>query len=393
MNQNQSNFLAHIAQSIENQSFISLTLGNYNGEEPLLRQLIIRQIFLKNVPHLSFVYRYQNRDITKNLAIAPGLARINTLIDWSHFRASHLKTSSTNFDFSYLNAQKTRLKQLKNTVNKSAAQQHNSPKNYKISNTNKGYLKALQLADAQGNIYKNAQDKFRQINHFLDQLSPVFEKFDKSENISIADMGSGKGYLTFAIYDYLHSQAYQQLKVLGVEMRPDLVAFCNQTAQESQFTGLLFEENSIQTAQIASLDILIALHACDTATDDAIIKGIKAGAGAIVVAPCCHKQIRREMERSKTTNQATFITKYGTFLERQAEMLTDGMRCLILNYFGYKTKVLEFVSVDHTPKNVLIIAEKGKTNTNDQEKIKAQLTELKAFWGIGKHYLERIFLD
>jgi hypothetical protein len=153
---------------------------------------------------------------------------------------------------------------------------------------------------------------------------------------------------------------------------------------------LEFVQGSIEDYTIQSLDLLIALHACDTATDDAIFKGVQAGAKLIVVAPCCHKQIRREMERQKIRNDISFLTKYGIFQERQAEMVTDGIRALILEYCGYKTKIFEFISDVHTPKNVLIVGTKGKVTEKRKKDVLSELKDIKSYFGIGYHHLERL---
>jgi hypothetical protein len=149
-----------------------------------------------------------------------------------------------------------------------------------------------------------------------------------------------------------------KIKVTGVEMRPDLVRLCNGIARDSNLANLEFVDGTIQKYDATGANILIALHACDTATDDAILKGISAGASLIVVAPCCHKQIRREMESGKKQNELEILTRHGIFMERQAEMVTDSLRALILEYFGYSVKVFEFVGGEHTPKNVMIAATK-----------------------------------
>jgi hypothetical protein len=145
-------------------------------------------------------------------------------------------------------------------------------------------------------------------------------------------------------------------------------------------------ESSIEAYHPEKLDVLIALHACNTATDDAIASGIKAGAQLIVCAPCCHKQIRQEMERS---GKLDAITRYGIFLERQAVMITDTIRALILEYFGYKTQVMEFIEMEHTPKNVLLVGVKTN-NKVDKDKILNSIREIKQQYGIHKHYLETV---
>ena len=169
-----------------------------------------------------------------------------------------------------------------------------------------------------------------------------------------------------------------------------MVELCNGIALNAGFNDLSFVEGSIQDFKAERIDLLIALHACDTATDDAIYKGIKAGAKLIVVAPCCHKQIRKEMTLAKSKNELDFLLKYGIFMERQAEMVTDGIRALILEYFGYKTKVMEFISDVHTPKNVLVVGVKNKTSQVDQTDVLTKIKETKAYFGINYHHLERL---
>jgi hypothetical protein len=159
---------------------------------------------------------------------------------------------------------------------------------------------------------------------------------------------------------------------------------------------LNFVQGTIQDYNADDVNLLIALHACDTATDDAIYKGIKANAALIVVAPCCHKQIRKAIEKNKVKNDVTFLTKYGIFLERQAEMVTDGIRALILEYFGYKTKVFEFISDAHTPKNVLVVGVKRAENLKTEAERERQAAVLqkikdsKSYFGIDYHHLERL---
>ena len=279
--------------------------------------------------------------------------------------------------------------------------------------TSKNYLQALKITDHTGKVYKNAQNKYKQINQYIEILSVLLKQLPTQKSLQITDMGAGKGYLTFALYDYLTNVLKLKVNSVGVEFRKDLVELCNKIAKESNFENLSFVEGTIEEYQIKEeskeenkdkqerkTQILIALHACDTATDDAIFKGIEANAELIVVAPCCHKQIRREMESTrkqseKTQNELSPLTSYGIFLERQAEMLTDTMRCLLLNYCGYQTKAVEFISDAHTPKNVLLIATKKKNFLQENKRAERlkEFEDLKSFFGIKTHYLEKLVLQ
>ncbi|MCR5646432.1 MAG: SAM-dependent methyltransferase [Bacteroidales bacterium] len=204
--------------------------------------------------------------------------------------------------------------------------------------------------------------------------------------VHVADMGAGKGYLTFALHELLTQRLDLDVDIKGVEIRPDLVMKINEIIKSSGLKGLEFVESSIEDYHPEQLDVLIALHACNTATDDAIASGIKAGAKLIVCAPCCHKQIRQEMERSGITDA---ITRYGIFMERQAVMITDAIRALIMEYFGYKTQVMEFIEMEHTPKNVLLVGKKTN-NPADKKAILQKINDLKKQYGIEKHYLETL---
>jgi len=267
---------------------------------------------------------------------------------------------------------------------------HDKNKNRLISANDKNYLAALNITDSAGNVFKSAQDKYKQINHYVEILSSLIKEIPNDGTLKVVDMGSGKGYLTFALYDYLQNVLNLKPEIVGVEFREDLVTLCNKIAADASFSKLNFVEGTIESYESAGTDILIALHACDTATDDAIFKGIKANAELIVVAPCCHKQIRREIEKNKIPNDVDFLTKYGIFLERQAEMVTDGIRAMILEYAGYKTKVFEFISDAHTPKNVMIVGIKNHRSTQDKEQILKKIKDAKAYFGIGYHHLERM---
>ncbi len=231
-----------------------------------------------------------------------------------------------------------------------------------------------------------AQDKFRQINRYVEILGPLLKAIPRRKLDKIVDMGAGKGYLTFAVADYLANTLHVEAQTVGVELRPELVELCNGIAAKAGLNNLSFAQGSIDGYDSAGTSVLIALHACDTATDDAIAKGIAAEAELIVVAPCCHKQIRREIETANAPTPLDYLLRHGIFVERQAEMVTDGIRALILEYFGYSTKVFEFISDQHTPKNVLIVGQRTKGERDPA--ILAKIAEAKAMFGIRQHYLE-----
>ena len=384
-------FISQIEQSIQANSFIKLSLGNYKGEIEQLKNIYVKSVLIKRELKLSFTYRYKTRDITKNFEIKQGLAEIESVLNPKGFRICTLFTTEENRICELNTKQVWVSKTEKATAIKPKDLSHDKLKERKVGDSTKPYLKELRLTDEKGNVYKNAQDKWKQINHYIELLSAELSSLPQKEQLKVVDMGAGKGYLTFALYDYLNNVLNRKAQVEGVEYRKDLVELCNGIAQKSNFDALNFIQGTIEDYQPQSdLNILIALHACDTATDDAIYKGIKHQANLIVVAPCCHKQVRRQLEQVKAKNDLSFMTKHGIFLERHAEMLTDGIRSLILEYFGYQTKVTQFISDAHTPKNVMIVAVKKNIHKAKQAEILEKLKSTKSYFGIEYHYLEKI---
>lgn len=382
-------FCEQIQQAVEQKSLVKVSLGNYQGNEPALKNIYIRLVLIKNIEKLAFTFRYKTKDIVKNFDLAEGYKSIAEWLE-EGFKVATLMSTESDWQYEALKNGKVILKQKTASVMTKPSLEHDKEKKRLIKPTEKAYLVDLKITDEQGNVFKNAQDKYRQINHYVEILSSLI-KDSAIENLhKVVDMGSGKGYLTFALYDYLHNTLGLKTQVQGVEYRQDMVDLCNQFAQNAGFEGLSFTQGTILDYEQKDISMLIALHACDTATDDAIYKGLQSSAELIVVAPCCHKQIRREIEKNKAQNELKFLTKYGIFLERQAEMVTDGIRALILEYFGYKTKVFEFISDAHTPKNVLVVGIKSGINPKRQEEILQEIAQTKAYFGIDYHHLERL---
>lgn len=384
-------FTAQLSASITTNIFVKISLGNYLGNEKELKNIYVRKVKIKRADMLSFTYRYKTRDIIKNLPVAEGIRLIGNFIS-NDFKVATLFTTEKELILEQGKKQLITLREKALVKPVQVSLSHNKEKKRLILTNGKHYLTELKLTDAEGNVFKNAQDKYKQINQYIEILNSLIKELPPGSVKKIVDMGSGKGYLTFALYDYLQQLMKEEVQVTGVEYREDLVILCNAIAERSGFSKLDFVQGTIEDYAVPVIDLLIALHACDTATDDAIYKGIKANAKLIVVAPCCHKQIRREMEKNKVTNDVSFLTKYGIFMERQAEMVTDGIRALILEYFGYKTKVFEFISDAHTPKNVLVVGIKTKDRgIKEKEEMLQKIKETKAYFGIGHHHLERLF--
>ncbi|MBC7910290.1 MAG: SAM-dependent methyltransferase, partial [Pyrinomonadaceae bacterium] len=244
------------------------------------------------------------------------------------------------------------------------------------------------VTDDHGEIKDRMGDKWKQINKFIEIIGKLYDSSALSgrDEISIVDMGAGKGYLTFATYDYFNHVRGIKARVVGVDAREELVALCNDIARAAEFDRLQFERGFIRDYEIGETDILIALHACNTATDEAIYKGIATNASVIICAPCCHQQIRPQMVAPAALQG---VLRYGILLEREAEMATDGLRALLLEQHNYATKVFEFISTEHTQKNTMIVGVRREQATG-AEGLTKQIVELKNFYGIKEHHLEML---
>ncbi|MFY7963839.1 MAG: class I SAM-dependent methyltransferase [Chitinophagaceae bacterium] len=390
MSASSKDLIEALQNSLSNHTFVKLSLGNYKGKEDNLKAIYAKLVLIKKEQKISFTYRYKTNDIVKNYSFSEAFALLNDLISIDNFRFVTLYTTAFDLIAEVSKENAFKLNRIKPTHQLPADLSHDKQKNRKIEAANKPYLQELNIADRQGVVYKNAQDKFRQINHYIEILSSLLKALPSRDIINIVDMGAGKGYLTFALYDYVANTLNKPVSIVGVEFRKDLVNLCNNIAKKSNFYSLSFVQSSIEEYDNTNMNVLIALHACDTATDDAIYKGIKNNADLIVVAPCCHKQIRREIEKNKAKNELDFLIKHGIFLERQSEMVTDGLRALILEYNGYATKVFEFISDAHTPKNVLIVGEKKTITAAEKEMILEKIKSTKKYFGIHQHHLEML---
>jgi SAM-dependent methyltransferase len=259
--QNTAKFMSALEQSLSEASFIKMSLGAYKGGEKDLKNIYVRKILIKREEKLSFTYRYKTRDIVKNYDIAEAFQNIGRSLE-SDFEAATLFT--TEFD---LMLDRRSLKTAKPTQALPDSLGHDRNKKRLVKSGS--YLHALGITDAKGDVLKSAQDKFRQINKYVEIMSGLVKNLPAEKPIKVVDMGSGKGYLTFTLYDYL-TQQKMLAQVTGVEYRADLVNLCNDIAKQSDFSNLKFVQSSIADFDCSGTNILIALHACDTATDDAI---------------------------------------------------------------------------------------------------------------------------
>jgi len=383
-------FLTLLRAAVSDGALEKLTLGKHRGADATLRNLFVRPVTLKAGPQLCFVWRHTTRDITKNLPPAEALAQIESLLGGA-FLDAHLFTASQTAQLECETDGRASLavKTVAAGPRAAAPDGHDRPKSHLIPATST-WLRALGVTNDRGQPRAEMAAKFRQIQKFTELLRDLLDEAKllpvsapgsherqrvDDRPLRIVDMGCGKGYLTFALATLLGARA----DILGVEVRPELVAPCNDLARSQGFAQLRFAAGSIADTPLEGADVVIALHACDTATDDALARGLAASASLLVVAPCCQKELRPQLAAPPVLADAL---RHGIFQERQAEFATDALRAQLLEWAGYRTKVFEFISTEHTPKNLMLAAIKSGPRGSADDALAARIRDFARFYGI-----------
>lgn len=401
-------FLALLAASLADGSFVKLLLGRYRGTQPVLADLgsvAIRRIALRGEDHLSFVYRHATRDVTRNLPLDAAVAAVRDALR-DGFAHAHLLTREHDTQWSLSRKGRPTLRRGKLApaglhadaavqaadANADAADEarlvaHDRAKRRYID-PGRAFLAELGVTDAQARVIPTMARKWKQINKFVEVFDHALgtSAIAPTARVRVLDFGCGKGYLTFAVHEHLTRALAREAQVVGVELRDDLVRHCNGVVQRLGLAGLAFEQGDVRHYAPGAIDVMIALHACDTATDHAIALGVRAGAAVIMCSPCCHKELRPQM---RSPAPLAPLLQHGIHMAQEAEMVTDGLRALLLEAEGYATQVFEFVSPEHTSKNKMILAVR-RERPADRAALLRQIAGIKAFYGVREQCLETL---
>ena len=378
--QNKIRFKDQVETLMSMETPFKITFSKPRHQNKEVVNVYVKPAVIKGQLQYSFTFRHKHRDEVKNYVRQQVGDVIDNLLG-NMFTIATLFTSSE--EWVLLQSKKGRAtlnirKSLSPVVIDTA---HDRQKARPVP-AGSGWLHALGLAGEDGRIFDKSQDKYKQINKYIEIIGGLLSDVSPEKIFQVADMGSGKGYLTFALYDHLVNIKKLRVKMTGYELRDDLVGLCYNVAAREGFVGLTFQQKSIEQTVVTGVDMVIALHACDIATDMAIARAVLAGSTYIVVSPCCHKQIRGVMRHD---NVLSPILKNGILEERQAEILTDGLRALIMEAHGYRTQVFEFISNEHTGKNLMITGVKATPDPAARKKA----DEIMKFFGIEYHELDR----
>ncbi|WP_321329901.1 SAM-dependent methyltransferase [uncultured Ilyobacter sp.] len=368
-------------------SMISATISNKKkGSHVDFNKVSIKPFLSKEKQFYQFSYIFDKNTTHKNMNPEEAVEEILGLFE-AYFKQGVIFASEG--DYQLLLNKKNQVKIIKNKATKTQEKNltHNRKKNYLIEEGKPcNFLYKLGVMDVEGKVYKNKYDKFRQINKYLEIIEDSIKNLDTKRKLKIVDFGSGKAYLTFALYWYLREKLGIEVEIIGLDLKVDVINYCNKVSEELGYENLNFKIGDIKGFEdYNDIDIVITLHACDTATDDALIKAVNWNTKLLLLVPCCQHELFRQVSNETMSP----ILKHGILKERLSSMITDSIRGNILEILGYSVEIFEFIDTEHTPKNIVIRA----INKNSPSKrAKSEYYKFKKMWNIDP-YLEKSLKD
>jgi len=391
MNSARVEWLDEFAAALAAGTFVKLTLSKPKRARDAARpkQAFARRVDIRHAPHVSVLLRYPNKDVTQNHPVADAPPKIGALLDES-FDNAHLFTTAGDVELRTNKRGEAQLFRGKATFAEVPPPEHDRVRRYVLDPADAPFLRELDIVNAEGKVRSAQHDKYRQLQSLIKLLDDVVRKSPLREKsrLRVVDMGCGKGYLTFALYDYCNRVLGIETDVLGVDRNVELVDFCSGVARKLGFARLAFVASSVEEIDIDAADIVVALHACDTATDVALFKAVAAGADIVIVVPCCQKELRPQL---KVPVDERPLLKHDTFKDRYSQMVTDAVRGLLLESQGYRTRVIEFISDAHTHRNVMIIGLR-QASAHDRRTKHTEAAALLHRYGIATQRFETLLI-
>lgn len=381
------------AQIFLEKDIISAVFSKPVKQNKEISKIKIRKIILKNEEQYQIEEFRGNKTFHKNIKTDKITLQLENL--FINFKTGQSQTSTSNIQFLQNRKGKIRFNEYplsgininsKNTI-KNAQYLHDNKKNYLLPvSPPPDFLKKLNFFTEDGKIINSKYNKFKQICRYLEFIETILPDLNlsicSSKPLNIIDFGCGKTYLSFALYYYLTEIKKIPVVITGLDLKEDVINFCNKLSNDFKFSNLYFEVGDINSFEFKNNpDMVISLHACNTATDSAIAKAIKSGTKIIFAVPCCQHEINMQIRRNiktiqKNKNPIFPMLDYGIITEKFSSLLTDTIRAKILEANGYKVCIEEFIDMEHTPKNILIKAVKNNNNTNQKNKEAKQQIEL-----------------
>ena len=353
----------------DKETFISATLSNPKDKK-YYKKLEIKLINIKLTNVYQFIYYTDTQVFHKNLSYSEVISTFKTEI-LDNYKNAQIFTSLNDYSLFSNRLKEVSIKKLKPSKVK-VNQTNNRQKNYILpEDTFIPFLYELGIVSQEGKMHNSKYSNFKQVNRYLEFIDDIIDSFDKTKTINIVDFGCGKSYLTFATHYYFKEIKKLDVNIIGLDLKKDVINDCNNIVRKYNLKGIKFLTGDIKDyISENKVDMVISLHACDTATDYALHQAIKWESKVIFAVPCCQHEVNKQIK----SNSLEAINDYGLIQERIASLLTDLTRAELLKSQGYKTQVLEFIDLEHTPKNILIRA--VLTNNKDTNALN-KINELK----------------
>lgn len=343
--------IGSLREMIENENLVTAVISKKRQKSALVEKVKIKPVRVKE----DLLYQFELFDGKQvqhlNLNEEKTIEKMYELFSEAFLQGMFFCASA---DFQVLISKKNKVKVLKKkaTRKKEIVTTHNRKKNYIINDGDPcDFLMALGVMDEKGYVKKSRYDKFRQLNRYLEIMKSSIKELNKEETIRIIDFGCGKAYLTFALYYYLVKILNLDVEIIGLDLKEDVIHFCNELKEELGYDHLRFEMGNIEHyTSTVPVHMVISLHACDTATDAALAKAVGWGSEVILAVPCCQHELFPQLQ----TDSLTVIERHGILKERLAALTTDAVRASAMEIMGYETDIFEFIDMAHTPKNLMI---------------------------------------
>jgi SAM-dependent methyltransferase len=375
------------AQSEEWQTFLSevvregrLVQATFSSpkrkDDETSRKVTVRPIKLKTGLVYQFERQINNKVFHEN--VAPDHLKQQLQLTMEQYKQALFKTSDADVQILANKKGAVSLVSRSKVLREASPQEHNRSKTYVLPDGEPvPFLIALGVMTAEGRVVKAKYDKFRQINRFLEMVTDVIGELPRGRKLTIVDFGCGKSYLTFALYHLLAIKERLPVRIIGLDLKQDVIETCSELAARLEWNDLNFSVGDISNYEgETSVDMVVTLHACDTATDAALLKAIDWGASVILSVPCCQHELFKQISQPILKP----LLKHGILKERFAALVTDAVRANLLEIAGYRTQLLEFIDLEHTPKNILIRA--VKSTKSDMEDNNPEYEQFRDFLGL-----------
>ncbi|WP_214701880.1 MULTISPECIES: SAM-dependent methyltransferase [unclassified Exiguobacterium] len=343
--------LERLEDVIQSNHLVSATISQPRQKSSDLRRVKLKPVLIRNAYHIQFEYQYERVMNHKNLTPDEAVSEIIELLET--FRQGQFQLKESDLQFQLSKKFKVTLKE-KHTAQKEVQLSHNREKQYVLPlDEPVPFLIRLGIQSTDGKVKRQKYDKFKQINRFLEFIEDSLKHLPTDRTVRILDFGSGKSYLTFALYHFLHEMKGYDVHITGLDLKKEVIEECASIAKDLGYERLEFLVGDINEYEgETAVDMVVTLHACDVATDMALARAVRWGANVILSVPCCQKELNRQIQAPNLD----VMLQHGLIKERFASLATDSIRAELLGLVGYDAQLLEFIDLEHTPKNIMIRA-------------------------------------